>query len=257
MTSPTVNLVIKPGWILGRCAQELVDRIPGVELNATGYRPEGPTDHAITYFAPMVNLRHMPDVRGVKVGFFTHGEERVRAYWNRFDACVAMNRRIAAQLQQLGARNVVTIRPGVEPAPRRPRFGVCGRVYGKARKGAHLVRFAVQAGYDFRACSEHQRGKPPPCPITHPIERRSDFYREIDYLVVTSTDEGGPMPVPEAVAHGVPVIAPDVGWSWEWPVIRYELGSWKSLQAVLRGLSTVPTWEGWAAGHQRLFASLV
>ena len=49
-----------------------------------------------------------------------------------------------------------------------------------------------------------------------------EWYKGIDYLVVTSDTEGGPYPVMEAIAAGKPVIAPNVGWCWDYPVIRYE-----------------------------------
>jgi hypothetical protein len=254
----SVNVVAKPGWILERCARELVERIPGAVYNATGYPPQRPSDETITYFLPAKDVRHMPGVTGIKVGLFTHGDDRTAAYYDQLDACVAMNRHVFEHLRELRAQNARLIRPGTEP-PRRPiRFGVCGRVYGKGRKGADLVRAAVGAGFSFRACSErNSRERRPPCRITHPIERRSEFYEEIDYLVVTSTEEGGPMPVIEAIAHGVPVIAPDVGWCWEFPVIRYERGSWESLRRVLKALTRPPTWEAWAEGHRLLFESLL
>ena len=251
------NIVVKPGWILMRMAEEIAKRVRGVTINSTGYPPRGPGPEEITYFAPMKDIRHMPGVRGLKVGLFTHGEERSLLFIDQFDACVTMNRAMALFLEEHGARNVVTIRPGTEP-PKRPMvFGVCGRVYGKGRKGAFLVEHAVGAGFTFRACSRPQTKAAAPCPITHPIEDRSKFYETIDYLVVTSLDEGGPMPVLEAVAHGVPVIAPDVGFCWEFPVIRYGRGSWDSLRSVLEGLAKPPTWKTWAEEHKALFARLL
>jgi len=38
------------------------------------------------------------------------------------------------------------------------------------------------------------------------------FYNEIDYLLVPSLWEGGPVAVSEALACGIPIIAADVGW---------------------------------------------
>ena len=251
-----MNVVAKPGWILERFARELAGGLPGVRVNATGYPPNGPSKADLTYFLPMKDVRHMPGVKGIKVGCFTHGEERSREYVPKFDACVTMNRRMAEFLTGCGGRNVVCIRPGTEPPTRAPVFGVCGRVYGKGRKGAYLVAEAVEAGFQFAACSEPQN-EAPPCRITHSIEQRKEFYRSIDYLVVTSLEEGGPMPVLEALANQVPVIAPDVGFCWELPVIRYERGSWRSLRAVLAALAQPPTWSQWVEGHRVLFERLV
>ena len=222
----SVNVVCKGGWILERLARELADHIPGVTLNASGWPPQSATSHALTYCLPAKDIRHFPSPpTGILVGYFTHGKDRARVYAERFDACLAMNTGMAAYLRTLGARGVQVIRPGTDPVEHQVRFGVCGRVYGKGRKGAYLVRAAVLAGYDFRACTDPNTREAAPCRITHSIAERSAFYGSIDYLVVTSTDEGGPMPVLEAIAHGVPVIAPNVGWCWEFPVIRYEHGS--------------------------------
>jgi glycosyltransferase involved in cell wall biosynthesis len=169
-----------------------------------------------------------------------------------------MNQDLAVRLREAGARNVVTIRPGTAAPTRRPVFGVLGRVYGKKRKGAELVLEAVKEGFDFRACSDFLPvgRKVAPCPVTHKIEDRAAFLDSIDYLVVTSTEEGGPMPVIEALARHVPVIAPRVGWCWEFPVIRYEVGNWASLRGVLRGLSRVPSWKTWRERHDALWETL-
>lgn len=48
-----------------------------------------------------------------------------------------------------------------------------------------------------------------------------DAYRSTDYVLVTSKIEAGPMCVVEAIAMKKPVIAPDVGWCWEYPCIKY------------------------------------
>ena len=70
-----MNLVVKTGWILERLARELVERIPGVTMNSTGYPPRAPSRECLSYFLPMKDVRHMAGVSGVVVGFFTHGAE--------------------------------------------------------------------------------------------------------------------------------------------------------------------------------------
>ena len=255
----TVNLVFKGHWILERLAKELT-KIPGVELNASGWPPRSVTKHDVTYCLPGKNIRHFPaQPNGVRVGFFTHGTERTRAYWDRFQICLAMNKRMASLLRELGAKDVRVIRPGTDQPIQPIVFGVNARsVEGrgpKPRKGLDLVAKAVQAGYHFVGCSPDPQSAWP-CPITHKTDGREDFYRSIDYLVVTSRDEGGPMVVPEAIAHRVPVIAPDVGWCWEFPVIRYEHGDWRSLNRVLKALTTPPSWEEWTEQHRALFAEI-
>lgn len=64
------------------------------------------------------------------------------------------------------------------------------------------------------------------------------WYASIDYLLVLSDNEGGPMGVVEAIAAGKPVIAPDVGWAWDYPVLRY--AGWLELEKIVKGLTTPP-----------------
>lgn len=238
-----VNIVTERGdWILNRCARELADRIPGVTVNG----PEA----GWTYYMPAYSWCKPDQIGPRAIGLWTHPtKERFDAYCGKFVANVAMNRTVGLELADRGCP-VVVIRPGSSVARKPIRFGVCGRTYPSGRKGEHLVREMVKAGFDVIG-----HGPGWPCPPSH-APCAEDFYDSIDYLVVTSTEEGGPVPVIEAISRGVPVIAPDVGWCWEFPVIRYERGSWDSLRSVLRGLTDPPTWERWAEDHAALFARI-
>jgi len=52
-------------------------------------------------------------------------------------------------------------------------------------------------------------------------EQLIEAYDNTDYVLVTSENEAGPMCVVEAIARNKPVIAPDVGWCWDYPVIKF------------------------------------
>ncbi len=252
-----VNIVVKGEWILERLAREIAAHIPGVDINASGWPPSAVTDHDVTYCLPAKNIRHFPkEPKGIRVGFFTHGDDRTRMFWQRFHVCLAMNQRMGGLLREFGAPRVQVIRPGTEPPSRPMVFGVCARTIGseRTRKGLDLVEAAVGAGFDVRACTPDPQDVWP-CPVSHHTKDRAAFYQSIDYLIVTSSDEGGPMVVPEAIAAGVPVIAPDVGWCWEFPVIRYDR-NWRALRKVLTGLTRPPTWHEWTEAHRALFADL-
>lgn len=253
-----MNVVCKRGWVLERLASEL-QAIPGLTVNC-GHSERVAFDGGPNYYMPGKDAKKHP-AEGVRIGLYTHGNSG----WDlipTFDACVAMNRRMADRLGAARARNVHLIRPGVWSA-KRVLFGVIGRVYTNGRKGEDLVRQAVAAGFSFIACAPRREGKTFSgdwgCSVQFDANdeaSRRSFYSAIDYLVVTSLDEGGPMTVPEAIACGVPVIAPDVGWCWEFPVLRYVCGNWGSLRSVLTSLVQTPTWAEWIEAHRRLFASL-
>jgi glycosyltransferase involved in cell wall biosynthesis len=269
-----INIVAKPGWILERLAREIIDRVPDVTLNAGALLPgeRGADPFAdVNYYLPAKDLRKYP-VDGHAIGFYTHGENAFDLI-PRFDACVAMNRTMARALEARGAAHVTIIRPGTDAPPRPVVFGVIGRVYNDGRKGEALVAAAVADGFRFVACGFRGRRARAmkrhqwPCPMPYTIAERDAFYAAIDYLVVTSTEEGGPMPVLEAIARGVPVIAPNVGWCWEFPVLRYAIGYYAApphvgalepppLRQVLEQLTAPPSWQHWGEAHARLFAEL-
>jgi len=254
-----VNIVAKLGWILERLARELEPL--GATINAGNAERAADPRAAINYYMPARDILKYP-APGLAVGLYTHGSTAFDIV-DRFAACVTMNIAMGERLRGAGARRVVTIRPGTEAPSRSPVFGVCGRVYGKERKGADLVNAAVAAGFTFHGCSDYRPLRSvraryrPPCRITHGIAQRADFYKSIDYLVITSTEEGGPMPLLEAIAHQVPVIAPrGVGWCDEFPAIRYLAGSWDSLHKILHALTVPPSWKDWTEQHRQLLESI-
>ena len=257
-----INIVTKPGWILERLAREITRRVPGVRINAGQSSRAIDPGAAFNYYLPAKDLRKYPTT-GPAIGFYTHGTNGFDLI-PRFAACLAMNRTMAARLEEHGAANVTIIRPGTDAPPRPIVFGVIGRTYSDGRKGEELVARAVVDGFRFVACGvDGGRGRPRaitanqwPCAMPFEIATRDAFYSTIDYLVVTSTEEGGPMPVLEAIARGVPVIAPNVGWCWEFPVLRYAVGEYSSLRQVLEQLTAPPSWEQWGEAHARLFAAL-
>lgn len=257
-----INLVVKRGWILERLARELATRLPHVTINMGQAERQADPTAALNYYLPAKDFRKYP-VDGEVMGFYTHGQNGFDLL-SQMSACVTMNQQMAARLTAAGARAVHVIRPGTE-APTRPIvFGVIGRVYNTDRKGVHLVKAAVDHGYTFVACGTRPTVRAMakrqwPCPRTHRIEKRDAFYQSIDYLVVTSTDEGGPMTVLEAIARGVPVIAPaGVGWCDEFECLgRYTPGDWPSLERVLIALTQPPTWAQWAEQHRVLFAEML
>ncbi len=243
----SINIIVENRWILLRAAKELAKRIPGVSVNATG-------SFDATYYMPMSRY-WIPKVTatGRRIGWFTHaGESDVREFAPLVQGHVAMNQHMLDCLRANGAPDAVLIRPGAHRVQKPIRFGVVGATKKDGRKGEAFVSRMMKAGYNVIG---HGTGWP--CRIlTDDVNRLEEFYSKIDYLVVTSTVEGGPMPLVDAIANGVPVIAPDVGWAWEYPVIRYTRGDWASLDVVLRGLTQAPTWDGWAEGHRELFTQM-
>lgn len=237
-------------WILKRCATEIKNIYPEISING---KPR-----AINY---SINYALYRDVPGIKIGFFTHletqGQFRCRFIQTiqKYDYYVSMCHNTTGKLISFNAdrEKITEIHCGYdERVKKKPIFGIVGRVYPSGRKGEYLVENMVNTGYKIKAWG---RG----WPITDMNDNWDElpgFYQSIDYLVVTSLNEGGPIPVLDALAAGVPVIAPDVGWCWEFPVIRYNTGNWDSLNNILSKLDNPPAWDRWSYAHGKMFKEI-
>ena len=245
---PTVNILTeRHPWILRRAALELEP------LGCTINEPEGRAD--IDFYLPYLIGENKNS--NIQIGYYTHREGAVNhdttrklEKWNRlllFDWRVAMSQQAFSHLLapgkqdliiQLGSRFFTEIT-----------FGVCGKVHKSGRKNEGFVKYLMDKGYNFVAW-----GHGWPCEIVgNTDDTLLKFYERINYLVVTSSIEGGPVPVLEALSLGIPVIAPDVGWCWEYPVIRYEKNDMRDLEKVLAKLSRVRTWNDWRRDCELLF----
>ena len=237
------------GWILRRAAEEL-EPIDGVQINKAN-------DADIVYYVNYALYHEY--IKGIRVGHFTHLEED--GHWRNtfletipkcdYYTCTCdITKNI---LLKHGAENdkIFVIPYGTDDRVKKDiiKFGVIGRTYQTGRKGERLVKEMVKNGFMV-----YSWGSGWGCPeIYNTWDELPKFYDFIDYLVVTSTNEGGPVPVIDAIAAGVPVIAPDVGWCWEYPVIKYNKGDWQSLKHILLKLTNPPTWKEWARKHDEMF----
>jgi len=238
-------------WIMKRCALELTKAFSNVNIDNP--------DCDIEYFLPYTCAKSSK--AKIKVGFFTHLEtgssdfckKKKRKFIEVVEYCdyhICMNSTTQKDLFKR-KKNAHVIKPGSR-FKKDLVFGVCGKVHTQSgRKGEAFVE-QLMGEYKFLAW-----GKGWPCEIhSQKQSELENFYNKIDYLVVTSTCEGGPVPVVEALSMGVPVIAPDVGWCWEYPVVKYKKGDVRDLRQVLFDLSNVPTWETWVKGHEDFFNSI-
>lgn len=240
-----VNIVIREGdlgWILGRLAKEL-HKYLGWTINTPG----ADVDYCIAYY--QYGAAKAP----IKVPLFTHLEKDGAKRQTFIDvakrakysiALSSQTERLVRQHQIVGSLNPKVIHLGSD-LNRDVVFGIVGKNYPTGRKNLAWVSIL---GHEFTILYDSLSGDK---------EERYKFYSKIDYLVVTSSIEGGPVPVLDAIAVGVPVIAPDVGWCHDYPCIKYEIGNLKSLQEVMRKLDTPRTWEQVALDHLKAFKEIV
>lgn len=207
---------------------------------------------------------------GFDVGFFTHRED-IEPAKSRFieiaqkcDLCLCMSEKYAKLLRENGVSNAVSVGFAVDLDGFFPilRVGVVGRAYSHTkRKGEDLIAdLELPAGIKLVFSGE---GWP------RPSQRVTDsgmaeFYSTLDYLLVPSRIEGGPAPLLESLACGVPVIAPsDIGFVSEFPHVSYTAGSKKSIEDTLVRLYDEKCQQrtsvkdmGWEHFAARLFSAI-
>jgi len=195
-------------WSLRMDAENLARETPGAVV---GTSPDPRAD--INMF---INYALYQPVNTIATAMFTH-REREGPFKTKFDHvakeadwCFAMNRHTLAMLPQ-DRSSIMWVWPDPKYYRDKLILGICGREYKSGRKRMGWVK-ELQAipGVEVRTTG----GK-------IPAANMPAYYDGLDYLVVIADNEGGPKPVVEALARGCPVIAPNVGYSWDFPVLRY------------------------------------
>lgn len=253
------------GWILEQCAQRLAER-----LDYVTYGLESNPSATIQYY--MTYGSREDRVSKLEVAFITHLEEQVDAQEQFYkiagsvDLNICMSRRYHSLLETKGYTNSVVIKPGVDLASFTPklRIGVVGRTYHTGRKGEHIVAEVLdipEIDWYFTGS-----GWPRPALDLAPTEL-PDFYRNMDYILIPSLYEGGPMSAVEALACGTPVIATDVGWMADYPHISFSADDSGDLRRVLNDLVAAKmtlrkhvanqTWDRFAEEHDATFRKLI
>lgn len=230
-----INIVTEPeqvNWVIRKLALNLAQYLP---MSVVSHRvdPKAQVNIFMPYYYYFFILgdNHCPTPA---ISFFTHQEEDTKAMFEecagRSDWNIAMCDKTAALLPE-GKTTVVRFYPDKQFHKEKIVIGLAGKYCPSGRKNYEILQDLEIEGIEFRFTMGRL-----------PYEKLPDFYKEIDYYLVTSTNEGGPMPVLEALAMGKPVISSDVGFAWDYPVIKYD-GSREDLIRVLRGL-VIPK-DGW------------
>jgi len=260
-----INVKVQPdGWILEKMAKRLTE-LPGVTLS-----PSINNDASVNYF---FNYHQFESTNTPTAAWFTHIEERIPASVNLFwevaeavDICIFHSDLYRDIVQRkMPLKNCLTISPGVDfdlYSPRKLRVGVVGRGYPESgRKNEELLREIISAHQDIDWIVTGVNWGLESMELSD--SELPDIYRSLDFLLITSHYEGGPMSALEALASGVQVIAPEIGWVPELPHISYEVGNFHQLNAILEQLKSPRsrlrsqishrTWDSFVAKHDLLF----
>ncbi|WP_435656761.1 glycosyltransferase family 4 protein [Brucella pituitosa] len=265
MTFFTHIKIADSGWILEKCASEIAKRSKYIT-----YSLHEDETAQIQYY--MNYSAYRKRVSPFELAFFTHSEhdEGARARYfsiaKQMDYRICMSDRYARELSSVtGCDAIQTIAPGIDVNVFKPkvRIGVVGRTYHTGRKGEAIVAQVMDipgiewcftgSGWPGQAAMVKDDAMP-------------DFYNGLDYVLVPSLYEGGPLCVLEGLACGKPIIASDVGWVDKYPHIPFQNGDAGSLREVLERLVAQrnelresvlqTTWDAWAEGHLELFEQI-
>lgn len=224
-------------WILGRCVEILHKRL-GWTVS-----PQPDVNVDVNYFMPYLLYRRC---KGKTAAWFTHREEKEHggqnskvARWHRaaknVDLRITMAEKYARELEVHGPTVNITLPVNARKfKPRKLRVGVAGKVYKLSRKGERLVQRLVSSGtYEVVGAGEGW-----PCPTKfYPWARMQEFYQGLDAFLVTSEVEGGPVTIMEALACGIPVVAPQgVGFVDEFDILTYPCGDYSKMVECLSRL---------------------
>lgn len=194
-------------WILRPWSEELVKELPNT-IVATSTDPTADANLFINY------ALYRP-VDSITLAMFTHREHdgRGKVFDNvahSVDWCFAQCK-ITESL--LPPEKTSVLLPGLTNNAfyKKPLvLGVVGRQYPSGRKRMSWMKDLCNiSGIQVKHTNSIATKEMPA------------FYDSIDYLVILANNEGGPQPVLEALARCKPIIAPNVGYCWEYPVLRY------------------------------------
>lgn len=231
-------------WILRRWCEEWQKFLPGSTISFADAEADVNVfcNYALFY-------RHLSTKFNPKsICIFTHREKEDSFLQEKFDLaarfsdwCFAQSKPTLSYLPE-NRSSLISISVGAGFfAPGKPKIGIVGRDYSSGRKNYHWIEELKKLENVEIIFTD---GKVP-------YEQMPEFYSKVDYVLITANNEGGPMPVAEALAMHKPVIAPvGVGWCDEYSTIKYD-GTLEDLINVLTRL-TIPR-NGWEIGAKQIY----
>lgn len=240
-----INIItVTSGWILTQIAHRTAKAINSLYHEAeVVYHP---VRGANNFYVDVQNC-YRGKAGGVDVGLFTHVHENNMANvpdsWLTLDHIIHMSSRSLEQFKQDKRTKppMSTKMPGENPdyfwQPRKPTIGIFQRGQYEGKGFNFMLNFAesnvvrkfnwtfVGGGWDDVVNKIADRY---PVSVKYYKDSRVTWpegylteYRKIDYLLIPSKWEGGPMGMLEAALLGIPIISADVGWAGrEIPVFR-------------------------------------
>ena len=232
-----VNVVtVTSGWILQKIAERIVAAAPPNTEFFLSHSPRKDVD--VNFYVDIQNCYHGKS-KVKDVGFFTHLDKDSIDYlmknkrWLTCDHIIHMNKRYFDRFLEYYPAEKMSILKPIEVISRfetkKLKLGIVqrGRYEGKGFNFMlRMANYDYLKNFEFLFCGNDwdeviklYSSKGIKCStMDENYENYPKVYDLIDYLLIPSLWEGGPMAIPEALAKGVPIISSDVGWAPEFDV---------------------------------------
>jgi glycosyltransferase involved in cell wall biosynthesis len=232
-----INVVtVSSGWILQKIAERIVAASPeGVEM-ILSHSPKNDVDS--NFYVDIQNC-YGGKSKAIDIGFFTHLDEDSpnhllqNKHWLTCDYIIHMAKRYFEVFKNYYPENqMMVIKPGEVTSNfelKKIKLGVIQRG-GYPGKGFYFMQKLCEheivknfeflfVGKDWDRVIELYKNRGIKCYIAdEKYENYPKAYDFMDYMLIPSLWEGGPMSIIEAYAKGVPIISSDVGFVNEFDV---------------------------------------
>ena len=249
-----INIVtVRSGWILAKIAERLCST--NQEIFQLSYSPKNDVD--ANFYIDMQNCFTRKS-NTLDVGLFTHLHENSSRYiaqqYLRADYIVHMCTRYYNIFKDFYPEDRMCVLYPAEVGAnfnlKKPTIGVFQRgqyegkgffFMGRMANYEIMSRFRflfVGSGWDAVVKAFSEKGIEVEHQTSEEYSEYPKLYKEIDYLLVPSLWEGGPMSIVEAYAMGIPIISSDVGWigsDFEVEYI-YEPNNENQLESILNSI---------------------
>jgi len=225
-----INIVtVSSGWILQKISERIHKELKHIVDSSLSRAPDLKAD--ANFYVDIQNCYHQK-TNTIDIGYFTHLHENsvrfLRPHWTTLDYIFHHGYRYYNIFKDFyPAEKMAVVLPGEIPegfSLKKPTIGIFqrGEFEGKGYNFMQrMAEFDVMTDFKFLFVgkgweSVEQLYTFSGIEVKHVVDEDYSkypiFYDTIDFLLVPSLWEGGPMAIIEAYAKGIPIISSNVGW---------------------------------------------
>ncbi len=226
-----INVVtVNSGWILQKIAERIVNNAPKEHEFFLSFTPRNDVD--VNFYVDISN-KFRKKSKVIDVGLFTHLHENslknLKSRWLKCDYIIHMCTRYYELFSQIYPKNKMCVLYPFDVAKtfqmKKPTIGIFQRGLYEGKGYNFLLSLVYETiimkfkfifvGKDWdKVVNElKQRNIDVEYYTSEDYGEYQNLYNKIDYLLIPSKWEGGPISMVEALSMGIPVISSDVGFA--------------------------------------------